>query len=205
MREIVTKLGLVACGSNYETVRARMREIGLQDALRRLERRPSPVHAVSDVDIERAVPGARSRADVLRRLELETTAANSKALGSRIEKLGIDTSHFLGRAANRGRPGERRYALPLSDVLVRGRPCSSATLKRRLFDGGLKPRRCERCGIDAWQGEAIALELHHVNGDRTDNRLSNLSLLCPNCHSLTDTYRGRNIGKSASASASDLS
>ena len=47
------------------------------------------------------------------------------------------------------------------------------------------------------EGVSIPLELHHLNGVRTDNRISNLRLLCPNCHALTDNYRGKNIGMSA--------
>jgi hypothetical protein len=53
---------------------------------------------------------------------------------------------------------------------------------------GLKNPRCERCGLTEWRGEPISLELHHVNGDRLDNRLESLALLCPNCHSQTETY-----------------
>ena len=52
---------------------------------------------------------------------------------------------------------------------------------------------CECCGLKKWNGKQIKLQLHHINGDNTDNRLENLQLLCPNCHSLTDTYCGNNI------------
>ncbi|HWF50270.1 MAG TPA: HNH endonuclease [Solirubrobacteraceae bacterium] len=51
---------------------------------------------------------------------------------------------------------------------------------------------CERCGLIDWQGDPLTLALHHINGERHDNRLENLMLLCPNCHSRTDTYAGRN-------------
>jgi 5-methylcytosine-specific restriction endonuclease McrA len=56
----------------------------------------------------------------------------------------------------------------------------------------LKPALCAICGIADWRGEPLSLALHHVNGDRLDNRVENLELLCPNCHSQTDTYSGRN-------------
>jgi 5-methylcytosine-specific restriction endonuclease McrA len=66
-------------------------------------------------------------------------------------------------------------------------------LKRRLFDAGVKTRQCEACGLTEWRGAAVPLALHHVNGDRHDHRLDNLQILCANCHSLTDTWAGRNI------------
>lgn len=57
--------------------------------------------------------------------------------------------------------------------------------------------RCEKCGLDEWRGSPLSLALHHVNGDRHDNRLANLQLLCPNCHSQTDNFAGRNRGCAA--------
>lgn len=65
-------------------------------------------------------------------------------------------------------------------------------LKVRLLKEGLKKGVCERCGIDEWLGHSLSLNLHHVNGDGDDNRLENLALLCPNCHSLTPNFGGRN-------------
>jgi 5-methylcytosine-specific restriction endonuclease McrA len=56
----------------------------------------------------------------------------------------------------------------------------------------MKVNQCEACGISTWLGAPLTLALHHVNGDRLDNRLENLQLLCPNCHSQTPTFAGRN-------------
>jgi hypothetical protein len=75
--------------------------------------------------------------------------------------------------------------------LHKGSFISSHKLKLKLLEDGLKERRCERCEQVDWQGEPIPIELHHVNGDRFDNRLHNLQLLCPNCHALTDNHAGR--------------
>jgi len=54
---------------------------------------------------------------------------------------------------------------------------------------------CDKCQISSWLGEKIVLELDHINGVNNDNRIENLRFLCPNCHSLTPTFRGRNINK----------
>jgi regulatory LuxR family protein len=93
-------------------------------------------------------------------------------------------------AKNRGAIVTRERAMPI-DQLLHGRR-GRTHLKGRLIKAGLLQERCHSCGIADWRGRRLALELHHVNGDGHDNRLENLSLLCPNCHSQTDSWGGRN-------------
>lgn len=94
-------------------------------------------------------------------------------------------------AVRRGAIVARPSATPLSELLVAGTYRGRGNLKLRLLREGLKENRCERCGLDEWQGQTLSIALHHINGDRLDNRLENLELLCPNCHSQTDTFSGR--------------
>jgi Zn finger protein HypA/HybF involved in hydrogenase expression len=82
--------------------------------------------------------------------------------------------------------------MPIAELLAAGTYRGRYHLKARLVSEGLKENQCERCGIRQWQDRPITLALHHVNGVRDDNRLENLQLLCPNCHSQTDTFAGRN-------------
>jgi DNA-binding CsgD family transcriptional regulator len=96
-------------------------------------------------------------------------------------------------AINRGAITPRPARLPLEQLLVAGPRRNRNHLKRRLFEAGLKDRACESCGLNEWRGLPIPLALHHVNGERHDNRLENLQILCANCHGLTDTWAGRNI------------
>jgi DNA-binding CsgD family transcriptional regulator len=103
-------------------------------------------------------------------------------------------------AVKRGAIVARPNATPLSELLVAGTYRGRYNLKSRLIKEGLKTGCCERCGLEAWRGAQITMALHHINGDRLDNRLENLELLCPNCHSQTDTYAGRN-GRRRSARA----
>ena len=92
-------------------------------------------------------------------------------------------------AVKRGDVASRPQAMPIEALL--SAPRNRTHLKQRLFAAGLKENRCELCGLTEWLGEPLSMALHHVNGDGGDNRLENLQLLCPNCHSQTDNFSGR--------------
>jgi hypothetical protein len=146
----------------------------------------------TDRELRAAIPSARGIAGVLRSLGLVPAGGNYVSVERRIRELGIDTSHFVGSAWLRGQrlPVDRQR---LVNVLVENRVVGSHKLKKRLFRAGLKSPACELCG---WAQQApdgrIPVELDHINGDRMDNRLENLRILCPNCHALQPTHRGLN-------------
>jgi DNA-binding CsgD family transcriptional regulator len=95
-------------------------------------------------------------------------------------------------ARRRGDLAARAEGTPIEELLVSGIRRDRGHIKRRLLREGLKESRCERCGIADWLEQPLSMALHHVNGDRFDNRLENLELLCPNCHSQTENFSGRN-------------
>jgi hypothetical protein len=94
-------------------------------------------------------------------------------------------------AVGRGLVTARPHGMALEELLVGGTRRGRHNLKARLLRAGLKENRCEQCGIADWRGHPMAMALHHVNGDGRDNRLENLQLLCPNCHSQTENFAGR--------------
>jgi hypothetical protein len=107
------------------------------------------------------------------------------------EKFGFAKATW-SKAVATGRIQPRDRKIPLDELLVVGRRTSRSHLKRRLLEAGVKENRCEICGITHWMGKPVKMQLHHKNGDGSDNRIENLQLLCGTCHSQTDTYGGRN-------------
>lgn len=110
-----------------------------------------------------------------------------------IVRLRLSVSHFYGRGWRRGSKVPVVTPIPIQKLLKKNSQYQSHKLKKRLFASCLKKERCEECGwAQTTQDGRIPLELDHKNGRPTDNRLSNLRILCPNCHSLKPTHRGRN-------------
>lgn len=152
----------------------------------------------TDSEFASAVAQCTSWNEVVRSLSRRIgggTLHNMKCLA---EELNLDISHMKGQGWNRGlkMAAHRKWGnkSPLSEILVKGRHYANTNvLKRRLIAEGLKEHKCEGCGNTQWRGRPIPIQLEHVNGDRSDNRIENLKILCPNCHAQTDTYCGKNV------------
>lgn len=114
-------------------------------------------------------------------------------------KLGVTYTSFIRYAKlhklyapNQGGKGTHKPSnrkIPLEEFLSCSRPIGSAKLKKRLYEAGLKKEECEDCGIGPfWNGKKLVLQLDHRDGDSLNNRLINLAICCPNCHTQTATF-----------------
>lgn len=130
---------------------------------------------------------------MLRKLGLAPIGGNYAQLKKYLEEEQLDTSHYRKQGWSKGLKVKPYYLRRLDELLNENVSVNTTSLKSRLLREGVFERRCYKCLNTSWNGQGIPLELEHVNGVRTDNRLSNLTLLCPNCHAQTPTYRGKNI------------
>ena len=138
--------------------------------------------------------------EVLHGLGLKMTGGNYRHIQSRVKALGISTDHFKGqgwaKGLTQGTDGRiakrvRSQQIPDEEVFKKNSTYNTSALWKRLMRLGWEDR-CAICGITEWCGEKLRLHVDHINGDSADHRLENLRLLCPNCHSQTKTYAGRN-------------
>ena len=148
--------------------------------------------------LEKYVKDCYSFAELCRRLGLKPEGSNPKTVRKKMDEFEVDYSHFTGKAWNKN-PKNPVYTEKYLPNLCEHSSLSSANTKALLYRLGLKENKCEICGISEWLGNSIQCELHHINGDPTDNRIENLQILCPNCHSQTDNFRSRNRTKVMSA------
>ena len=133
--------------------------------------------------------------EVAKKLGCNHSGGGYVVLRTAAQQLNLPTDHMIEYGLNAG-PGYNHIKfIPLSEILVANSTYTCiARLKIRLLRAGLLAARCyaEDCGLTEWKGKSISLQLDHINGDKRDHRIENLRLLCPNCHSQTDSFAGRN-------------
>jgi transposase-like protein len=137
-------------------------------------------------EIEEALKNGVSRTEICRDL-----GCKYDTLLARLEKWGL--SH-LKNPAGKGRPKPGKRVSVLKHLNSES-TITSYKLKNLLFRDVLKEKKCECCGITEWLGKPAPLELHHVDGDKHNNVIHNLKILCAMCHAQTDNFSGKNVGK----------
>ncbi len=141
--------------------------------------------------LEELCKESTSYRQVLEKAGRSQGGSTSNALKKKIQEFNIDISHFNIKNQN----DREKYSL--EEVFCKNSPVTQKMLRGYVTRHNILEYKCEKCGCDGhWQNGIISLEIDHINGDNKDNRIENLHYLCPNCHALTETYRGRNIGRS---------
>lgn len=153
----------------------------------------SKVYQVSDEEFIKIVNNSLSYSECLRTLGLQTRGGSSvDVLKKRIAELDLSTKHFSKSAACSRM--SKKYEL--DEILIENSTYMNISrLKARLISEGRLEYKCAICGLTEWMGKPITLQLDHKNGHNNDHRIENLRFLCPNCHSQTETYAGKNIGQ----------
>jgi len=144
----------------------------------------------TESQLKYAVRNSFSIRQVLKRLGLKEAGGNYAQIHKYLREYQLNSSHFKGKGWSKGLIGIGKPKLTLEEILTANNTFQSYKLKKRLFETSLKQQKCEICGwAEKTADGRIPLELDHINGIRSDNRLENLRILCPNCHSLQSTHR----------------
>ncbi|NGO47793.1 HNH endonuclease signature motif containing protein [Streptomyces ureilyticus] len=195
LSEALGKLGVDPGSSTRHYVRERLKKLGVDTS--HFER--DGARWTREV-LQVAVSASTNMCEVLRHLGLEVVGGHHTHISRRIKAHGIDTSHFQvpprgGDVRRRRTPAAVLVELPEAQA----RRVPSDRLKRALLAQGME-ECCALCGVEAvWRGQPLPLEVDHIDGNWRNNRIDNLRFLCPNCHSTTDTYRGRGTGRGKGA------
>jgi DNA-binding CsgD family transcriptional regulator len=217
--EIARKLSLAGPTVDYHIARIRSEPAAAEEPELVVTPPTARTNSATREEVRALLAAGVSRAETARRLGISksTVSYHARRLGERVDERCArrydwaeiqryyDAGHSMREcrarfgfssytwhaAVKRGLITARPAALPLDQLLVAGVYRSRRNLKLRLLAEGVKTSRCEACGLESWRGGPLSLALHHVNGDRYDNRLENLSLLCPNCHSQTGNFSAR--------------
>lgn len=127
--------------------------------------------------MEQLVKECSSYSEILRKLGKSNSGPAIKVLKEKLDTYGIIHHYICEKSHNTSK-------IPLDEILTNNRPYKSSALKKRLVEEGIKENKCEICGqLPFHNGMELVLQLDHINGDHNDNRLENLRILCPNCHS----------------------
>lgn len=146
--------------------------------------------------LEELCKNSYSYAEVLRKAGRKQAGGNQAILKKKIKEFNIDISHFTGERwqwSPNQEPQQYKEKYAIEDIFVENSPVTQKVMREYVERHQLLDYHCQNCGCDGhWQNGIISLEIDHIDGNNTNNQLSNLRYLCPNCHALTETYRGKN-------------
>lgn len=140
-------------------------------------------------DIKKIVGDKKTIGDVLIEMGINPKGGG-KNLRNIIRDILVENGVYNGHAHNKGKS---YIMIKDEDFFIKSEKKRNYwNIRQALFKRGIKEKKCERCGLDKWLGKEIPVEIHHKDGDKLNNVISNLEVLCPNCHYFTDTYKSKN-------------
>ena len=146
-------------------------------------------------EVEKFVSDSYSYAELARKCGYNGQGgSNIKEMHLMIEKFNLDISHFIGQGWLKGKTYQSDKYIPFKEY-IKGVHVQTNKIRKKLLKEGLKEHICECCKNTLWNNVPIPLEVHHKDGNKENNDIENLQLLCPNCHALTDNYKGKNTSK----------
>lgn len=154
---------------------------------------------IKDEDVILLAKESFSISEVIRKLGLVVSTTTYRKVKAIIKKISLDISHFHGYGWSKNKnilnseQVWRKYSK--EKIFSKNSPATRCRVKNLITKNKIYDYKCKECGISEWYGVQLSLHLDHINGVRNDNRLENLRFLCPNCHSLTSTYAGKNSTK----------
>jgi hypothetical protein len=158
-----------------------------------LKRKRSKKIVFTREQLEPIIAESKSYQDVFRKLNCKKNGHYYRVIKRLARQYELSTSHFTGSGWNKGLDCKGRFSVPLDRILVENSTYTNTNrIRQRLIRTKTFLEQCNRCKLTQWLGQKIPLELEHKNGIRSDCRIENLELLCPNCHALTEHYCGRN-------------
>lgn len=151
----------------------------------------SLAYSLPDNQFIQIIAESTSCADAMRKMGFTCVGGSSRnTIKRRIMELALDISHWDDKTKN----AHAAVLTPHSEYFAKNTPHSGGHICERLLKYNLIPYKCALCGnVGEWLHKPLRLQVDHINGDHNDNRLENLRFLCPNCHSQTETFAGKNV------------
>lgn len=142
----------------------------------------------TDEELAEAVKESFAYSQVAVKMGLHPGNKTCAAVRDKIRELNLDISHFVPGRRKTGIPGVSGWTVPDDRLFIVGTVFNTNHKRRYL---AIVKYECRNCGLSEWLGEKLILQVDHVDGDRKNNTLENLRLMCPNCHSQTETWSRR--------------
>lgn len=183
-KDVLEKIGLRSAPESRKRIKQYCQDLSIDTS--HLAARPSIlIRSWTKEQFEEAVKKSINFAEIAQHLGVSNRGDSFRTFKKAARLWKIDLSHLTGKSRVHIKDRQKKT---LDEILQQGSSCPSSTLRIRLIKEGRLISQCSICSLVEWQGKPIALHLDHINGDHTDNRIENLRILCPNCHSQTPTY-----------------